>query len=100
MEATIVRGGQFHEALRKTGTVPEEFLRALENAEVAGTEAESLRHLSRDYSQRAVAAATMLGFLATLATWGAIAALLIAVAFHLFLSLYMRPLNEALDMLN
>jgi type IV pilus assembly protein PilC len=98
VEATIVRGGQFHEALRKTRTMPDEFLQALENAEVTGTETESLRHLSQDYAQRALAAATTLGYLATLATWGMIAALLIAVFFHLFFSLYLNPINEALDM--
>lgn len=100
VEASVMRGSQFHEALRQTDAFPDDFLQALENAEVSGTESESLAHLSHEYGQQAAAALTTLGYVATIATWGAVAALLISVAFYLFLNLYLAPINEALEMLN
>jgi type II secretory pathway component PulF len=98
VDAVIVRGGQFHEALRRSGAFPEEFLTALENAEITGTESESLTHLSQDYQQRAETATLALTVAASFAIWALVAGLLIYVIFRLFFSLYLDPIHEALEM--
>ena len=97
-EAVIMRGGQFHEALRCTGVFRDEFLTALENAEITGTESESLTRLSEDYQRQAETATLALAVAASLVIWGLVAALLIYVIFYLFLNLYLKPINEALEM--
>ncbi len=51
-DQVILRGGEFHEALRRTGVFPEEFLDEIENAEVAGTQTESLMRLAEQYRER------------------------------------------------
>ena len=73
VDAVIVRGGQFHEALRRSGAFPEEFLTALENAEITGTESESLTRLSEDYQQRAETATLALTVAASFAIWALVA---------------------------
>jgi type IV pilus assembly protein PilC len=98
-EAVITRGGQFHEALRGTGVFRDEFLTALENAEITGTESESLTRLSEDYQRQAETATLALAVAASFVIWGLVVALFIYVAFYIFLNLYLKPINEALEML-
>jgi type II secretory pathway component PulF len=98
VDAVIVRGGQFHEALRRTGAFSEEFLTALENAEITGTESESLTRLSEDYQQRAETATLALTVAASFVIWALVAALIIYVIFRLFFTLYLDPIHEALEM--
>ncbi len=99
-DAVIARRGQFHEALRATGAFREEFLTAVENAEISGTETESLAHLSRDYQQRAEAATMALSVAASVAIWILIGALLVFMIFYLFFNLYMKPQRELLEILS
>ena len=98
VEGAVMRGGQFYEALGQTGAFTDEFLTALENAEVTGTETESLTRLSQDYQKRAEAATTVLTVAASMAIWGLIAALLIFLIFSLAINLYIKPINDALEM--
>ena len=97
-ERVVERGGQFHEALAATGVFPEEFLTALENAEITGTETESLTRLSEDYQQRAETATMALAVAASVVIWVLVAVLIVYVIFHLFFSLYLNPIREALEM--
>jgi type II secretory pathway component PulF len=98
-EAVIVRGGQFHEALRRCDAFPDEFLMAMENAETTGTESESLTHLSAEYQRQAEAATLALAVAASVGIWILVAALLIYMIFRLFFTFYLQPMNEALEML-
>lgn len=99
-EAVIVRGGQFHEALRRCQAFPDDFLMALENAETTGTESESLTHLSAEYQRQAEAATLALVVAASVGIWILVAALLIFLIFRLFFTFYLQPMNEALQMLS
>ncbi len=98
-EAVIVRGGQFYEALQKTGTFTHDFLTSLQNAELSGTESESLSRLSEDYQRQAETATTALAVAASMLIWGLVGALLVYAIFYMFMNLYMKPINEALEML-
>lgn len=97
VEAVVARGGQFHEALEQTGVFPRDFLDALETSEVAGTETESLEHLSREYQERAELSTKALAVIAGVVVWMMIAALLIFVIINLFMTFYLGPINEAAD---
>jgi type II secretory pathway component PulF len=99
VQAVIARGGQFHEALQKTGAFPSDFLHALQNAEMSGTESESLSRMSSEYQRQAEAASTALTVIASLIIWGLVAALLIFMIISLFLNLYLKPYQEAFEML-
>jgi type IV pilus assembly protein PilC len=98
-EAVIMRHGQFHEALQATGVFRDEFLSALETAEVSGTESESLTRLSQDYQSQAETSTLALTVAASVAIWILVAALIIYMVFYLFMNLYMKPINEALEMM-
>jgi len=52
-QKVMQEGGELAEALRKTGLFPDDFLSAMEVAELSGSDAESLMHLARDYDERA-----------------------------------------------
>jgi type IV pilus assembly protein PilC len=96
-DAVIIRGGEFHEALRSTGVFPQDFLDEVENAEVAGTQTESLMRLADQYRERAETSSKVLAVLAGFAIWGMIALIFIFVIISLFINLYMGPINEALE---
>lgn len=100
VQGTIVRGGQFHEALEKTGAFPQDFLHALQNAELSGTESESLSRMSSEYQRQAEGASTALAILASFAIWGLVAALVVFLIFYLFMNLYVAPYREAFEMLD
>lgn len=99
-EAVVVRGGQFHEALERTGAFSSDFLTSLQNAELSGTESESLSHMSAEYQRQAEGATTALAIAASVLIWLMVAALLVFVIFYLFLNLYIKPIDDALQMLN
>jgi type II secretory pathway component PulF len=96
-DGVIMRGGEFHEALRKTGAFPDEFLDEVENAEVAGTQTESLSRLAEQYRERAEASSKVLAVLAGFAVWGLIAVVFVFVIVNMVYNLYLRPINEALE---
>ena len=97
VEAVIQRGGQFHEALEKTGTFPHDFLTALQNAELSGTESESLSRMSQEYQRQAETASTALAVVMSMVIWALVIALLVFMIFYLFMNLYMKPYQEAFD---
>jgi len=99
-EGVVMRGGQFHEALQKTGAFSRDFLTALQNAELSGTECESLTRLSEDYQRQAESASTALAIAASMVIWGLIGVLLVGVIVYMFLNLYLKPINTALDMMS
>jgi type II secretory pathway component PulF len=99
-EKVIAGGGQFHDAFRSTGAFQEDFLTALENSEISGTESESLTRLSADYGKQAKSSTTALAVAASMVIWGLVVALLVFMIFHMFMNLYMKPINEALEMVS
>lgn len=99
-DAVILRGGEFHEALRSTGVFPQDFLDELENAEVAGTQTESLLRLADQYRERAETSSKVLAMLAGFAIWAMIAVVFLFVIISLVLNLYIAPINEALEWAN
>ncbi|MFO7902928.1 MAG: type II secretion system F family protein [Pirellulaceae bacterium] len=94
----IQSGRQFHEALQRTRAFPHEFLTTLENAELSGTEGASLSRLSEDYQQQAESATTTLAVVGSMFIMGLVFGLLIFMIFYLVVNLYLKPINEALDM--
>ena len=96
VDNAILNGSEFHEALRRTQTFPDEFLNALETAELSGQLSESMIQLSNDYTQRAQAANLVLTMFATFGTWGCVAAMLIFLIFRVFF-FYLGQLNDALN---
>jgi len=95
-DAVILRGGEFHEALRATGRFPDDFLLALESAEHAGSVSESLDYVSRDYAERARMANKLLTTAATFAIGIAVAAFVIFLIFRLFM-FYLGMIENALQ---
>lgn len=91
----IQQGREFHEALRTTRVFPDDFLDALENAELAGTPGETLNRLAVDYRERAQGAARMLTVAATFAIWVLVAAILILLIFRLAM-FYLGTIYDAL----
>ncbi len=97
IDAVIQRGGQFHEALEMTGIFPHDFLTALQNAELSGTESESLARMSQQYQSQAESASTALAVIMSMIIWGMIGAILVFMIFYLFMNLYMKPINDAFE---
>ena len=89
VDAAIVQGREFHEALRGTGLFPDEFLSSLETAEVSGTHSESLTRLANDYRDRAKAAAKALTVASTFAVLGLGMLIMVVLIFQLFFTLVM-----------
>ena len=94
--AAIQSGAEFHAALRKTHAFPDEFLDALENAELSGTHTESMMRLSQDYADRARLSSTLITKLATYLTWFVVASVIISLIFRLAF-FYLNTINSALD---
>lgn len=91
-------GRQFHEALQETNAFPHDYLSTVKNAELSGTEGASLAHLSQEYQQQAETASTTLTVIASMIILGLVFGLLIFMVFYLVFNLYLKPINEALEM--
>jgi type II secretory pathway component PulF len=97
--AAAVRGNrQFHESFREAGVFPEDFLNALEAAEMAGATHEALLRLAKDYEDRSRTAIKILTGIATVAVMLLVFGVIIFAIFWMFFNLYMKPINEALEM--
>jgi type II secretory pathway component PulF len=83
IQRLIVAGSEFHETLRSTGVFPDEFLDALETAELSGTESESLSRLSAQYQERVKASANLLTVVTTVVVFGLVALILIMLIVRL-----------------
>lgn len=62
---SIRGGGTMSEALLATGIFPDDFITAVEVAEISGTDAEAMHHLAADYDQRAKIAMQTLSTIAS-----------------------------------
>jgi type II secretory pathway component PulF len=96
VDASIAAGREFHESLRQTRLFPDEFLDALETAEVSGTQGESLARLAKDYRDRAQNASRLLTVAASVAVWITVAAFLVLMIFRLAM-FYIGTLQNALN---
>ncbi|MEX2174418.1 MAG: type II secretion system F family protein [Pirellulaceae bacterium] len=89
---------EFHESFRAAGVFPADFLDSLEAAELAGATTESLLRLAKEYENRARTAIRVLTGIATVGVMLLVFGVIIAAIFTLFFELYMKPINEALEM--
>jgi type II secretory pathway component PulF len=89
---------EFHESFRLAGVFPADFLNSLEAAELAGATSESLLRLAKEYEDRARTAMRILTAIATVGVMLLVFGVLILAIFTLFFQLYMKPINEALEM--
>jgi len=97
VEDAVESGSSIHEAFLAAGEYPAEFLDNIRVGEESGNLAESMELLSRQYNERAAAALKVINMLAGLAVWGAIAVIIIALIFRIFLTVYVAPYRELLD---
>jgi type IV pilus assembly protein PilC len=93
IETAVAEGREFHEGMREAGVFPDDFLDAMEMAELSGTQVDSLDRLASDYRQRAQTAAKTLTIAATFTVWGGTAVILIALIFRVA-SFYIGMLND------
>lgn len=82
VERAIQDGNEFHVALRDTGIFPDDFLDALEAAEISGTHVNSLQHLSKQYEERAKLLAKALTYGSTFVVWGGMVVFLVFMIFR------------------
>ena len=99
VDKAIVKGSQFHEALRATGAFPREFLEALKTVEISGMQSEMMR-LSEDYQERARLALRTLTMLAGGAVWGLMVVFMVFMIINMFLQFVLGPIQEQLDFIN
>ena len=99
IDAAIMEGQSFHEALVRTAVFPRDFLDAFETAEISGTQSESLDRLAAFYQERAEAAAKILTSAASYLLWICTAGIIIMLIFQLFNEFIMSPYKEAFDFL-
>jgi type IV pilus assembly protein PilC len=99
VSSAIVHNRQFHEAFAAAGVYPEDFLQMLETAELAGTTSESMQMLCREYEERARRALNWLTWLTGIVIWLCIGALLVVMIFRLAWIVYLKPINDAVQML-
>jgi len=92
--ADIQAGRSLHDALRRTGVFPHDFLQSLEVAEESGRMVESMGHLSQQYEEKARAAFGVLSVATGFAVWALVALLIIGLIFRLA-SVYIGILNDA-----
>jgi type II secretory pathway component PulF len=89
---------QFHESFADGGVFPLDFIQQLEAAELAGATTEALLRLAKEYESRAKTAMGVLTAIATVAVMAIVFGLLIFAIFSLFFNVYMKPINDALEM--
>jgi type IV pilus assembly protein PilC len=95
IDAGIAGGNSIYEVFCEAACFPPDFLDALQVGEHSGKLAESMALLSRQYREQARAALATLTMLAGFAVWAAVALLIIALIFRLFM-FYLGVINEAM----
>lgn len=100
VDSILRQGEQIHVALRKTESYPAEFLNVIETGEESGRLSESTELLSRQYQERAQSALSILVLLVGFAFWIVVAILAIFLIFRIAISGYLKPIQDALDLLN
>lgn len=96
--AGIRANRQFHESFADGGVFPDDFIKHLEVAEEAGATNEALLRLSKEYEDRARNAMRILTGIATAAVMFLVFGIIIYAIFSLFMNVYMKPINDALEM--
>ena len=89
-------GSTIYKALRNTREFPDEFLDVVQVGEETGQVSESLLLLSKQYQERAKAAAKTLTVVGSFAVWGLVACLIISIIFRLAMS-YTGMIQEMSD---
>ena len=97
LQQQIQSGRELHAALHDTAAFPDEYLEQFENGELSGQLPEVLSRLSLDYRDRAQRSTKVVVAALSIAVWVGIAALLVFVIIRLFITLYLGPINEALE---
>ena len=98
--AGIRANREFHESFADGGVFPQDFLQQLEAAEIAGATTEALLRLAKEYEDRARTAMTVLTGIATVAVFVLVFGVIIVAIFLLFMHAYLKPIQDAQDMLN
>jgi type II secretory pathway component PulF len=98
--AGIRANREFHESFADGGVFPQDFLQQLEAAEVAGATTEALLRLAKEYEDRARTAMAVLTGIATVGVFVLVFAVIIVAIFMLFFHAYLKPIQDAQDMLN
>ncbi len=96
VDEAVTQGREFHEALGATGVFPDDFIQALEAAEISGTHGESLQRLAMDYRDRTKVAARALTIAATVAVWISVMACLVFLIIRIAMS-YIGMIYDALE---
>lgn len=95
----IASGSDLTAALGATGEFPADFLATVETGEHSGKLPESLLHLSEQYQDQARAALSTLTIVAGFAVWGLVAIMILVAIIQIFKQAYLKPINDALEML-
>jgi type II secretory pathway component PulF len=98
--AGIRANREFHESFAEGGVFPQDFLQQLEAAEIAGATTEALLRLAKEYEDRARTAMAVLTGIATVGVFVLVFGVIIAAIIMLFLNAYLKPIQDAQDMLN
>jgi type IV pilus assembly protein PilC len=96
IDAEIMAGNSIHDSFSRVGGYPVEFLDTLAVGEQTGKTVESMGHLARQFADQAKAVTVVLATLAGIGIWILIGAMLIALIFHLYFTIYLNPINDAL----
>jgi type II secretory pathway component PulF len=96
--AGIRANRQFHESFADGQVFPVDFLQQVETAEIAGATTEALLRLAKEYEERARTAMRVLTGMATVGVMLLVFGVIIFAIFSLFMNVYMKPINEALEM--
>jgi type II secretory pathway component PulF len=87
----------FYEAFDSTGAFHEDFLIHVQNGETTGRLAETMDHVSKVYQEQAennLKALSVIGFVLTFLL---VAAIIVAVVILMYMELYIKPINDALN---
>jgi len=98
--AGVGRGQTFFDSFQQTQAFPQDFLYSLETAEIAGATSEALLRLAKQYEEKAHEAMRYVTMACTAATFALVALIMILAIARLAYFAYIRPMREALDMIN
>ena len=96
----VRQGKTFHEAFGATGIFNDDFLMALNAAEISGTYAEAMRRLAEEFQEEFERRTRLLAMFAGFAVWVLIAMLIIGFIGFIVVKIIMPPYQEAFEMLD
>lgn len=99
ISAGVGRGQTFHDSFQQAHAFPEDFLYALETAEIAGVTSESLLRLTNQYEQKASDSLRILTMAASVLVWLTIAVVILLAIVRLAMFVF-QPYYDAIDMIN